>query len=165
MAKAGNVTAIQKVETPTVDEAEAAKAAKDARAAKVQGAELEALQAFQAFHVEGLEALKKAKAAKKDEFQKQETDYWKAEKPGESLQGVYLGFIPDRYITHLIGTLDSKGNPLMMRVKGTKQLTGALSRVKKGTAVRIEFTGTEKTENGTMRKFEVALLDVGMPTE
>lgn len=145
--------------TPTIDAAEAEKAAKSKR---VQEAELAALQSFQTFHTKGIEALKLAKEAKKDDFQKQETDFWKPEKAGESLQGVYLGFIPDRYITHLVGTLDKKGNPLMMRVKGTKQLTSALSRVKKGTGVRIEFDGTEKVENGTMRKFVVSLLDVGM---
>lgn len=161
MAGKANTTAIDKVKTgaEVLDEA-ADVSAKEARAKKIQEAELATLNAFANVASQAAGMLKAAKTAKPADFQKQESDYWKAEKPGESLQGLYMGFIPDRYITHLIGTLDSKGNPIMMRVKGTKQLTSALGRVKPQTAVRIEFTGTEKTENGTMRKFEVSMLDV-----
>lgn len=154
-------TAIEKVKTADEVLNESAEvSAKEAKAKKVQEAELAALQEFSSVKATGLQMLKAAKTAKANDFQKQESDYWKAEKAGEALQGIYMGFIPDRYITHLIGTLDSKGNPIMMRVKGTKQLTSGLNRVKVGTGVRIEFTGTEKTENGTMRKFDISMLDV-----
>lgn len=161
---AAQKNAIVKTETPTVDEAEAAKLAKEAKGKKALEVEQAALQMFQEKFVsgeaKGIAMLEAAKKAKKDDFTKQETDFWKPEKVGDTLQGVYMGSVPDRYTTHLLGTLDTKGNPLMMRIKGTKGLSGALGRVKAGTAVRIEFIGSEKTENGNFKKFDVGLLDV-----
>lgn len=157
MAKKG--TEIEKVSTEaTLDAMQADAAAKDKKAQKVQEAEAEAFNTFADFASQALDLFKAAKEAKKDDFTRQETDYWKPEKIGDALQGIYLGCIPDRYMTYLIGVMDKKGEPMMKRVKGTRQLTSGLSRLKKGTPVRIEFEGEEATANGKMKKFNIGLL-------
>lgn len=88
--------------------------------------------------------------ASKDKFKKADADFWKPTKPKEDfLKGIYLGSYPGKkYMVHLIGTKDSKGKPLPVRVNGTTILTRELKRGQVGQGVLITYMGEGKTDDG-----------------
>lgn len=109
-----------------------------------------------------LELLDGAKKLKEDDFEEVESDFFKFETKGDSIQGAYLGMVKERISQHCIGIVAKDGSPTMVRVNTTRQLTSDLSRLaplsdgKPRFFVRLEFLGVEKTGNGrNVKKFKV----------
>lgn len=153
MAKQNAIQKLEKAITQTPEqEAEAAaveKAAEEKRLASEQSVNDK--------FAEATRLLAQAKSLKADDFDVQEDDFWKPAKEGDTVQGVYLGTIDDRYKTHCLGTVDKDGEPLMIRLNGTRKLTSALGRcVPNRHVVRIKYIGMVKTDSGRqMRDYEI----------
>lgn len=104
-------------------------------------------------------ALDKVVSAKPSAFKKAESDFWPSkeqkatasEKHPATIQGIYLGNQRrGRYLIHAVGSKDSKGKPLAVRINGTAILTRELLREENavGKGVRISYLGGSKTDEG-----------------
>lgn len=109
-----------------------------------------------------MELLDSAKKLKEDDFEEVESDFFKFEKEGDTIQGAYLGMVKERISQHCIGIVTKEGSPTIVRVNSTRQLTSDLSRLaplsdgKPRFFVRLEYIGKEKTGNGrNVKKFKV----------
>jgi hypothetical protein len=108
------------------------------------------------------ELLANARKLKEDDFDEVESDFFKFENEGDSIQGAYLGAVKERILQHCIGIVTKDGEPTIVRVNSTRQLGSDLSRLaplsdgKPRYFVRLEYVGTEKTGNGrNVKKFKV----------
>lgn len=159
MAKADAVDKLaQRVkETPaemaTREEAEAE------REAELEKSRIEGEGRIQASFADAQKLLKQTKDLEEEDFETIEDDFWKPEKPGDFIQGVYLGTIDDRYKTHCFGTVDKEGNPLMKRMNGSRGVSSSLSRLAPNKyIVRVTFQGQEKTGAGrNVNKWDVGV--------
>lgn len=108
-----------------------------------------------------LAKLDQVQSAKADKFKRAEADFWKPQKVGDFLQGIYLGSTNrGRYLVHAIGKKDAKGRPFAVRLNGTAILTRELKRGEVGQGVRIEWKGEGKTDAGQrLQMYEVSWLD------
>lgn len=116
--------------------------------------------AMQALLDKANSALATLDKAKDADFQKLELDFWKPEKDGDELKGVYLGSTKNgNYLQHHIGRKGKDGKPVKVTVNGTITLTKAFRQIDPGTAVSIKFVGMTKTNNGmNLRQYDVRFL-------
>ncbi len=123
----------------------------------------EALDALFTMDKDMVKAMDEALKAKDAAFQKEDDNFWKPEKAGDKLKGIYLGSAKSgRLLVHAIGTKDSKGKPLAVRVNGTAVLTRKLKRGAIGQGVIIEYlgeVGTAEEGRNPLRKFETHWLN------
>jgi len=92
------------------------------------------------------------------EFEAEASDFWKPEKVGDELKGIYLGYeTGERMKSHAFAVLDPKtGKPTPMRFNGTRILSKELRRIEIGSKVWIRFTGVTKTLAGqNLKLFDV----------
>lgn len=117
-------------------------------------------------------ALAEAKKLKDADFDEVEDDFFKFETKGDTVQGVYLGVINERIKAHCLASVDKAGNPIVVRVNGTRQLASTLERLAPFTVgddagkpryyVRLEYLGKEKTGNGReVKKFKIGTKPIG----
>jgi hypothetical protein len=123
------------------------------------GQEVEAIQTKLAGALDNLD---KVMSAKEDKFKKADSDFWKPSQKGEKLRGIYLGTQNGKkYKVHFIGTRDSKGNPMAVRVNGTAIITREFARGTIGNGVELEYHGEGKTDAGNkLQMFDVRWLEV-----
>ena len=106
-------------------------------------------------NIEGM--LKKVASAKPDAFEQDATDFWKPEKMGEVIQGIYLGAEQTgRFTIFGVATM-SKDGPSLTRILSTRILAKELRKGETQQGVRIEYKGETKTSAGQRLKlFDVA---------
>jgi len=77
---------------------------------------------------------------------------WEPQKPGEKLRGVYLGEQHDgRNRSHLVA-VSQDGKLTQKVVPGSHSLNRGLSAVEPGTAIVLQFDGTEDNEGGKAQR-------------
>jgi hypothetical protein len=107
--------------------------------------------------------LQRTVTSKPEEFEAPEADFLDMKKPGDKLQGVYLGSKKmGRLIQHAVAVPSAKDpkKPTVKRINGTHGLTRALSDIAPGTGVYIEFVGKTGTMSGnTFRNWIVKKLN------
>ncbi len=103
-------------------------------------------------------AINAVEKAKTEDFREEAQDFWKPEKPGDELRGVYMTkYSQNRYSVHVFAVKHPKtGKPMAMRVNGSRILSKELNKGETGKPVRIVYEGETKTEAGQkLNKFRV----------
>lgn len=91
-----------------------------------------------------LDALNKASDA---DFVEKVTDFWKPEKAGEFIRGVYVGSAKQgRLLQYGIAVKGSDGVIRGKKLNGTHSLTSAMRTIKEGTLIQIKYLGKTQTQ-------------------